>query len=159
MADDLPDTASNITMDIQQIMRYLPHRYPFLLIDKVIRCTPMVSLTAIKNVTVNEPHFTGHFPHRPVFPGVLLLEAMAQATGLLAFASLGPDLGKGKVFYFVAIDDCRFRAPVVPGDQVHFTVRYLSDKRGIWKFAGIGEVDGKLVVEAELMCAAREEAH
>ena len=160
----MPDTVGTVqdgtvTMDIQQIMRLLPHRYPFLLIDRVVRCTPGESLTALKNVTVNEPFFTGHFPHRPVFPGVLMLEAMAQATGLLAFASLGPEMGKDKVFYFVAIDGCRFREPVGPGDQIMFTVRHVTNKRGIWKFAGIGEVDGRLVVEAELMCAAREEAH
>jgi 3-hydroxyacyl-[acyl-carrier-protein] dehydratase len=138
-------------------MRQLPHRYPFLLIDRVVAVKPGESLTALKNVTINEPFFPGHFPHKPVMPGVLMLEAMAQACGLLAFATLGGAPGN-TLFYFVAIDGCRFRDPVEPGDQLVFEVRYVTAKRNIWKFAGVAKVDGKVVCEAELMCAAREEA-
>lgn len=141
--------------DIHAIMRQLPHRYPFLLIDRVLECTPGQTLTALKNVTINEPFFPGHFPNRPVMPGVLILEAMAQATGLLAFATLGHAPAKDELYYFVGIDKARFREPVEPGDQVLFKVRVLGSKRGIWKFAGSAEVGVRRVAEAELMCAAR----
>ena len=143
-------------LDIHAIMRQLPHRYPFLLIDRVLDCKPGESLTALKNVTINEPFFPGHFPQRPVMPGVLILEAMAQATGLLAFASLGSAPAKDDIYYFVGIDKARFREPVEPGDQLLFNVRVLASKRGIWKFAGTAEVDGRVAAEAELMCAARK---
>ena len=143
-------------LDIHGIMKQLPHRYPFLLVDKVLECKPGESLTALKNVTINEPFFPGHFPQRPVMPGVLILEAMAQATGLLAFASLGAAPAKDEIYYFVGIDKARFREPVEPGDQLIFKVKVLASKRGIWKFAGIAEVDGRVAAEAELMCAARK---
>ncbi len=143
-------------LDIHAIMRQLPHRYPFLLIDRVLECKPGETLTALKNVTINEPFFPGHFPHHPVMPGVLILEAMAQATGLLAFASLGHPPAENELYYFVGIDNARFREPVEPGDQILFKVRVLASKRGVWKFAGIAEVDGRTAAEAELMCAARK---
>lgn len=143
-------------LDIHAIMRQLPHRYPFLLIDRVLECTPGETLTALKNVTINEPFFPGHFPQRPVMPGVLILEAMAQATGLLAFASLGHAPKENELYYFVGIDKARFRKQVEPGDQLIFKVKVLATKRGIWKFAGVAEVDGEVAAEAELMCAAQQ---
>ena len=144
-------------MDIHEIMRLLPHRYPFLLVDRVLEVKKGESIVAVKNVTVNEPCFTGHFPGNPVFPGVLMLEAMAQSCGLLAFATLGGKPDGKTLFYFVSIDGCRFRGPVGPGDQVVLKTRYLTQKRAIWKFACSAEVDGKVVCEAEIMCAARGE--
>ena len=143
-------------LDIHAIMKQLPHRYPFLLVDRVLDCVPGETLTALKNVTINEPFFPGHFPQRPVMPGVLILEAMAQATGLLAFASIGAAPDSNELYYFVGIDKARFRAPVEPGDQIIFKVRVLASKRGMWKFAGTAEVDGQVAAEAELMCAARK---
>ncbi len=137
-------------------MRQLPHRYPFLLIDRVLECTPGESLTALKNVTINEPFFPGHFPHHPVMPGVLILEAMAQATGLLAFATLGKPPSDNELYYFVGIDKARFREPVEPGDQLIFKVRIEAQKRNIWKFSGVAEIDGRVAAEAELMCAAQK---
>src|ERR1700722_14933914 len=142
-------------MDIQAIMKQLPHRYPFLLLDRVIECTPGESLIALKNVTINEPFFPGHFPQRAVMPGVLILEAMAQATGLLAFATIGHPPGPNELYYFVGIDKARFREMVVPGDQILFKVKILAAKRSIWKFSGVAEVDGKVAAEAELMCAGK----
>jgi 3-hydroxyacyl-[acyl-carrier-protein] dehydratase len=142
-------------MDIQAILKQLPHRYPFLLLDRVVECTPGESLVALKNVTINEPFFPGHFPQRAVMPGVLILEAMAQATGLLAFATIGHPPGPNELYYFVGIDKARFREMVVPGDQILFKVKILAAKRNIWKFSGIAEVDGKVAAEAELMCAGQ----
>lgn len=143
-------------LDIHAIMRQLPHRYPFLLIDRVLECTPGESLTALKNVTINEPFFPGHFPHHPVMPGVLILEAMAQATGLLAFATLGKPPSDNELYYFVGIDKARFREPVEPGDQLIFKVKIEAQKRNIWKFSGVAEVEGRTAAEAELMCAAQK---
>lgn len=142
-------------MDIQAILKQLPHRYPFILVDRVLECTPGESLVALKNVTINEPFFPGHFPQRAVMPGVLILEAMAQATGLLAFATIGHPPGPNELYYFVGIDKARFREMVVPGDQILFKVKILAAKRNIWKFSGIAEVDGKVAAEAELMCAGQ----
>lgn len=142
-------------MDIQAILKQLPHRYPFLLLDRVVECTPGESLIALKNVTINEPFFPGHFPQRAVMPGVLILEAMAQATGLLAFATIGHPPGPNELYYFVGIDKARFREMVVPGDQILFKVKILAAKRSIWKFSGVAEVDGKVAAEAELMCAGK----
>ncbi len=144
-------------MDIHEVMRHLPHRYPFLLIDRVIDYKPGESLVALKNVTINEPFFPGHFPHHPVMPGVLILEALAQATGLLAFRtedSTGVD--ENTIYYFVGIDNARFKQPVMPGDQLHLEVQVVRSMRGIWKFSGEAKVDGKVVASAELMCAKRE---
>ena len=143
-------------MDIQGIFKQLPHRYPFLLLDRVLECTPGESLTALKNVTINEPFFPGHFPQRAVMTGVLILEAMAQATGLLAFATLGKPPGDDELYYFVGIDKARFREPVEPGDQIIFKVRIEAQKRNIWKFSGVAEVEGRVAAEAELMCAAQK---
>lgn len=147
---------TDIFMDIHGIMKQLPHRYPFLLVDRVLECTPGETLTAIKNVTMNEPQFTGHFPHRPVMPGVLILEAMAQATGLLAFATMGSPPGGNALYYFVGVDKARFKKPVEPGDQLVMKVDVVRTIRGVWRFKAIAKVDGKVVAEAELMCASKE---
>ena len=146
---------SDPVMDVQEIMRLLPHRYPFLLVDRVLEVKSGESIVAVKNVTVNEPFFQGHFPGKPVFPGVLMLEALAQTCGLLGFHTMGGTPDPHTLFYFVAIDGCRFRDRVEPGDQVILKARYVAQKRAIWKFACTAEVDGKVVCEADLMCAAR----
>lgn len=143
-------------MDIHAIMKQLPHRYPFLLVDRVLECKKGESLVAIKNVTINEPFFPGHFPHRPVMPGVLILEALAQATGLLAFETVGAAPDAGTLYYFVGIDKARFRRPVEPGDQLRMEVKLLRTMRGMWKFEACAYVDGDVACDAELMCAARE---
>jgi 3-hydroxyacyl-[acyl-carrier-protein] dehydratase len=145
-----------MTMDIAQIMRHLPHRYPFLLVDRVLEMTPNEHIVAIKNVSMNEPHFPGHFPNHPVMPGVLLIEALAQTAGLLAFKSDGRDVAENSVIYFVGIDAARFKRPVVPGDQVRMEARILRCTRGIWKFAAKATVDGQLACEAELMCTLKQ---
>lgn len=144
------------TLDIHEILNHLPHRYPFLLIDRVIECEPGKHLIGIKNVTFNEPYFTGHFPRRPVMPGVLILEALAQATGILAFRTVGKIPDENSLYYFVGIDNARFKHPVSPGDQLQLKVTYIKKKRGIWKFDGEALVDGNVVCCAELMCAERE---
>lgn len=140
-------------MDIQQIQSLLPHRYPFLLVDRVIEVEPGKRLVAIKNVTINEPFFQGHFPSKPVMPGVLLIEAMAQATGLLAMESA--DVPKEAIYYLVGVDKARFKRPVVPGDQLVFEVEVLKHRRDIWVFAAEAKVDGNAVASAEIMCTAR----
>ena len=142
--------------DIREILKYLPHRYPFLMIDRVLSFEHEKSLTAIKNITFNEPIFTGHFPQSPVFPGVLILEAMAQASALLAFKSLGGYPSEKTLYLLVGIDKARFKVQVVPGDQLHFCVTVLREKRGIWKFDAIATVDGKTVCTAEVMIAKNE---
>jgi len=143
-------------MDIHQVLRHLPHRYPFLLIDRVIECIPGQSLTALKNVSYNEPYFSGHFPARPVMPGVLILEALAQATGILAFRSTNSTPDDGYLYYFVGIDRARFKQPVEPGDQVILDVQLRRNVRNIWQFTGEATVDGKTAASAEIMCAAKE---
>ncbi|MCB1797583.1 MAG: 3-hydroxyacyl-ACP dehydratase FabZ [Gammaproteobacteria bacterium] len=140
-------------MDIQQIQSLLPHRYPFLLVDRVIEVEPGKRLVAIKNVTINEPFFQGHFPSKPVMPGVLLIEAMAQATGLLAMESA--EVPKEAIYYLVGVDKARFKRPVVPGDQLVFEVEVLKHRREIWVFAAEAKVDGSAVASAEIMCTAR----
>ena len=142
-------------LDIHQIMELLPHRYPFLLIDRVLDIADGKRLTAIKNVTVNEPFFPGHFPGQPVMPGVLILEAMAQATGLLAFSQMG-DAHKDKLYLLVAIDKARFRHRVMPGDQLEIDVELKRNMRGIGQFQCQARVDGEVVAEAEMMCSAQE---
>jgi len=144
------------SMDIHEVLKQLPHRYPFLLVDRVLECIPGESLVGIKNVTVNEPYFVGHFPKRPVMPGVIILEALAQATGLLAFATVGSTPDDNVLYYFVGIDKARFRKPVEPGDQVVLKVELLRKIRGMWKFSTQAEVDGKVVASAEMMCAPSE---
>jgi 3-hydroxyacyl-[acyl-carrier-protein] dehydratase len=144
-----------MTMEITDIIRYLPHRYPFLLVDRVLELEEGVRVVAIKNVTMNEPFFPGHFPHHPIMPGVMIIEAMAQAAGLLAFRSSGSEVSEDSVVYFVGIDNARFKRPVVPGDQLRFEVKVLKTLRGIWKFHVLATVDGQLACEAELMCTLR----
>lgn len=140
-------------MDIEKIMGYLPHRYPFLMVDRVISCEAGKNIVACKNVTINEPFFQGHFPVKPVMPGVMVIEALAQACGLLAFVTANVIPSDDNIFYFVGIDKARFRAPVLPGDQLVLNVELVRKIRTIWKFSGRAEVDGKLVASAELMCA------
>lgn len=154
--EDITVNESMSTMDIHDILKHLPHRYPFLLIDRVLDYKVKDSLTAIKNVTINEPFFTGHFPIRPVMPGVLILEAMAQATGLLASHTIDTTPGNGFLYYFVGIDDARFKRPVEPGDQLLIEVSVIRAVRNIWRFDAKASVDGKIVCTAKIMCAAKE---
>ncbi len=144
------------TMDIHKVLSLLPHRYPFLLIDKVIEFEANERLLAVKNVTYNEPYFTGHFPVRPVMPGVLIVEAMAQATGLLAMESRPDEVGSSSLYYFVGIDNARFKRPVEPGDQLFIEVFLKNVKRGIWIFKCEAKVDEKIVATADVMCTARD---
>ncbi len=142
-------------MNIGEIHNYLPHRYPFLLIDRVLEIDLGKSLTAIKNVSINEPHFTGHFPNQPVMPGVLIIEALAQATGILAFKS---EVGRpvdGRIYMLVAVDNVRFKKVVQPGDQLKLEVKVLTIKRGVWKFDCRASVDEQIVTNATLMCAQK----
>jgi 3-hydroxyacyl-[acyl-carrier-protein] dehydratase len=143
-------------MDINEIMKVLPHRYPFLLIDRVVSFDPNETLVATKNVTINEPFFQGHFPGHPVMPGVLIIEAMAQTAALLAFQSLDITKPENHVVYFVGIDQARFKKPVAPGDQLIITAEIIRNLKGIWKFSAKAEVDGKIASEAVLMCTMRE---
>jgi len=140
-------------LDIEGIMRQLPHRYPFLLVDRVLACVPGEYIHALKNVTFNEPFFPGHFPHRPVMPGVMIIEALAQAAGILAFKTVKVVPDSETRFYFVAIDNARFRKPVEPGDQLKLKVTLKRAFKGIWKFHGSAEVDGVEVAAAEMMVA------
>jgi len=142
-----------VKMDIEAIMRQLPHRYPFLLVDRVLSCVPGQYVHALKNVTFNEPYFPGHFPHRPVMPGVIIIEALAQACGILAFKTVGVVPDHDTRFYFVAIDNARFRKPVEPGDQLILKVVLKRAFKGIWKFACIAEVENQEVASAEIMVA------
>jgi 3-hydroxyacyl-[acyl-carrier-protein] dehydratase len=143
-------------MDIHQILEYLPHRYPFLLVDRVVAMEPGKSIHAYKNVTINEPYFIGHFPHHPVMPGVLIMEALAQAAGILSFKTTESKPDAHSLFYFVGIDECRFKKPVMPGDQLHLHVEILRMMRGVLKFKAEARVDGQIVAEATLMCAKRD---
>jgi 3-hydroxyacyl-[acyl-carrier-protein] dehydratase len=145
-----------MSMDINDILRHLPHRYPFLLIDRVIEFNKGESLTGIKNVTYNEPFFQGHFPQRPVMPGVLILEAMAQATGLLAFRTLENTADRDTLYFLVGMDRVRFKRPVEPGDQLLLSARLLKTKRGIWMFDCDARVDGAIAASAEIMCTERD---
>ncbi|MDR7048573.1 3-hydroxyacyl-[acyl-carrier-protein] dehydratase [Duganella sp. 3397] len=156
MTTTQPDTAK--TMDICEIKSYLPHRYPMLLVDRVLAYEEGKSITAIKNVTVNEEFFNGHFPHKPVMPGVLMIEAMAQTAALLSFKTMGIKPDESSVVYFVGIDGARFKRPVGPGDQLKMDVEILRNARGIWKYKAVGTVDGQVAVEAELMCTIRSVA-
>jgi 3-hydroxyacyl-[acyl-carrier-protein] dehydratase len=142
--------------DVREVMKFLPHRYPFLMIDNVIEFEAGKRLLAIKNVTYNEPHFAGHFPHNPIMPGVLIIEALAQATGLLSMKTLTERGGGFGEYYLVGIDNARFKRSVVPGDQLMIEAVYKKDKRNIWTFAASATVDGKLVVSADIMCASKE---
>lgn len=145
-----------IAMDIQEILRILPHRYPFLLLDKVIEFEKDKRLLAIKNVTYNEPFFTGHFPVKPVMPGVMIVEAMAQATGLLAGASNPESVTDTSIYLFVGIDKARFKKPVAPGDQLQIEAVLTNLKRGIGVYECVATVDGKVVATANIMCTSRD---
>jgi 3-hydroxyacyl-[acyl-carrier-protein] dehydratase len=140
-------------MDIQAVLAQLPHRYPFLLVDRVIECVPGKRIHALKNVTVNEPFFPGHFPGRPTMPGVMILEALAQAAGILAFKTAGVVPDENSRFYFVGIDGARFRRPVLPGDQLALKATFDRAMRGIWKFTTVAEVEGEEVASATMMVA------
>jgi 3-hydroxyacyl-[acyl-carrier-protein] dehydratase len=142
-------------MNIHQILQHLPHRYPFLLVDRVLDVVKDERITALKNVTINEPFFPGHYPHHPVMPGVLVIEALAQTAAILSFQSLGDKPDSKSVYYFLGIDNARFKRPVVPGDQLILEVSITTNRRGIWKFSGIAKVEGKVAAEAELMCAEK----
>jgi 3-hydroxyacyl-[acyl-carrier-protein] dehydratase len=142
-------------MDIHQILECLPHRYPFLLVDRVIEVVPGERITALKNVTINEPFFPGHYPHHPVMPGVLVIEALAQTAAILSFKTLGSGPDENSVYYFVGIDNARFKRPVSPGDQLIFEVALTANKRGLWKFSAVAKVDGAVAAEAEIMCTVR----
>lgn len=143
-------------LDIHKVMKKLPHRYPMLMVDKVLSFERGKRITAVKNVTINEPVFTGHFPNRPVFPGVLILEALAQASAILAFETMGEDPDDTTVYYFVGIDGARFKRPVEPGDQIMLDVEVLRNKAGIYKFKAQASVDGTVAAEAEIMCTSRK---
>ena len=143
-------------MDINQILEHLPHRFPFLLIDRVVECIPGERILALKNVSMNEPFFPGHFPHFPVMPGVLTIEAMAQAAAVLSFRTMGAKPNEESVYYFAGIDNARFKRPVVPGDQLMIEVSITYNKRGLWKYAGVARVDGQIAAEADMVCALRE---
>jgi len=146
-------------MNINEIKEYLPHRYPFLLVDRVVELVENESILAYKNVTTNEPFFNGHFPDFPVMPGVLIIEAMAQAAGILGFKSLNKKPSDGSIYYLVGTDNLRFKRPVQPGDRLMLSARILAEKRGIWKFECEARVDGDLVCSAVVICADREKQY
>lgn len=143
-------------MEIREILDHLPHRYPFLLVDRVVECEPGKRILAYKNVTINEPFFIGHFPHFPVMPGVLIIEALAQAAAILSFKTMQTQPDEKSVYYFAGIDGARFKRPVVPGDKLELEASIVYNRRGIWKYTGVARVDGQLAAEAELLCALRE---
>lgn len=142
-------------MEINEILEYLPHRYPFLLVDRVLEIEDGQRIRALKNVTMNEPFFPGHFPNHPVMPGVLIIEAMAQAAALLSFKSTGVKPDENSVVLFAGIDAVRFKRQVVPGDQLIFEIEMLQSKRNIYKYKGVARVAGEIAAEAELMCALK----
>ena len=143
-------------MDIHEILDHLPHRYPFVLIDKVISLELGKEITAIKNVTINEPFFTGHFPYHPVMPGVLIVEAMAQAAAILSFKTMDTKPSEESVYYFAGIDKARFKKPVGPGDQIILNVKIDRVLKGIWKYSGTAKVFDEVVAEASMMCILKE---
>ena len=142
-------------MDIDAIREHLPHRYPFLLVDRVVDIELGKRIEAYKNLSINEPFFDGHFLDNPVFPGVLLVEAMAQAAGILGFKSMGKTPADGSIYYLVGVDNLRFKRPCVPGDRVHLHADIVSKRRGIWKFAVRAEVEGNICASATILCADR----
>ena len=149
-----PETIESL--EINQIMKTLPHRYPFLLIDRVSDYKIGEYLIAIKNVSYNEPCFTGHFPHRPIFPGVLILEAMAQATGVLSFKTMGKEPNQNSLYFFAGVDKARFKKPVVPGDQLQIEVILKKMRQRTVKYDAVARVDGNIVCSAEVMCVEKE---
>ena len=142
-------------MDVNEIRNLLPHRYPFLLVDRVLELTPGESIVAYKNLSINEPFFDGHFPQQPIFPGVLLIEAMAQAAGILGFKTQGKTPADGSMYLLAGVDNLRFKRPCVPGDRVMLRASIISDRRGIWKFDVSSDVDGALAASATMLCADR----
>ncbi len=148
----------NDAMEIGQVLEHLPHRYPFLLIDRIRTIELGKRIVALKNVTINEPFFQGHFPQRPIMPGVLILEAMAQAAGILVFQTQGNKPEANSVYYLAGIDKARFKRPVVPGDQLELEVTIERSVRGVWKFSCRARVDGAVVCEAEMLCSVRKAA-
>jgi len=143
-------------LDVKEIFDYLPHRYPFLLVDRVTEFESGVSLKGYKNITYNEPQFTGHFPDNPIMPGVMIIEAMAQCTGILAFKSQAQKPDGRSMYYLAAVDNCRFRKPAIPGDRLDFEVKALTNKKGIWKFECETRVDGQVIAACDMMCAKRD---
>ncbi|QQD20176.1 3-hydroxyacyl-ACP dehydratase FabZ [Spongiibacter nanhainus] len=143
-------------MDINEVQEYLPHRYPFLLVDRVIELNLGESIVAVKNVTGNENHFNGHFPGLPIMPGVLIIEAMAQAAGILGFKTLDKKPADGSIYMFAGVDNARFKRQVVPGDQLILKAQYVSDKKGLWKFDCQSFVDDKLACSATILCIDRK---
>ncbi len=146
--DDM-ETVPDTVIEVARIMEMIPHRYPFLLVDRIVNLVPGATATGLKNVTFNEPYFAGHFPGVPVMPGVLIIESMAQTSALLVVATLGPD-AEGKLVYFMSIDGARFRKPVVPGDSMLVTVKRLQNRRNVWKFSCCAKVEDNLVAEATI---------
>ncbi|MGH8765779.1 MAG: 3-hydroxyacyl-ACP dehydratase FabZ [Burkholderiales bacterium] len=142
-------------MSIHEVLEYLPHRFPFLMIDRVLECEPGKRILALKNVSANEPQFPGHFPYRPVMPGVLILEAMAQAAAILVFRTLGRKPDASSIYYYAGVDNARFKRPVEPGDQLRIEVSIMGNKRGIWKFHCAANVEDFLVAEADILCTER----
>ena len=145
-----------IQMNLHQVLEYLPHRYPFLLLDRVLSCEPGKDIVALKNVTINEPFFNGHFPHYPVMPGVLIIEALAQAAAILSFLTQNEKPDPNSIYYFVGIDNARFKKPVSPGDALHLHVALDKHKSGLWRYNAQAKVEGELVAEAQLLCAKRD---
>jgi 3-hydroxyacyl-[acyl-carrier-protein] dehydratase len=142
-------------MDVYEILTRLPHRFPMLMIDRVLECEPGKRIVALKNVSINEPFFPGHFPGVPIMPGVLILEAMAQAAGLLAFSTLGMQADGESLYYFAGIDEARFKRPVKPGDQLRIEVEATANRLNLWKFTCVAKVDGAVATEAKIMCTMR----
>jgi 3-hydroxyacyl-[acyl-carrier-protein] dehydratase len=143
-------------MDVTEIKKWLPHRYPFLLVDRVVELTVGESIVAYKNISVNEEVFNGHFPQAPIFPGVMIIEALAQAAGILGFKTLGKTPQDGSVYLFAGADNVRFRRQVIPGDRLQLEAKVVSEKRGIWKFECVASVDGQLAASATILCADRK---
>jgi len=148
----MTNEATSTSMDIHEILDHLPHRYPFVLIDRIISMELNKEIIALKNVTINEPFFPGHFPYHPVMPGVLIVEAMAQAAAVLSFKTMGVKPSDDSVYYFAGIDSARFKKPVSPGDQIILNVKIDRILKGIWKYSGVARVDGNVVAEAQMMC-------
>ena len=148
--------AEQVKLDIKDILDTLPHRYPFILVDKVLELIPNRKIRAVKNVTINEEFFIGHFPHYPVMPGVLIIEALAQTAGILSFKSMNESANEESLYFFVGIDNCRFKRPVGPGDILALNVQIEKVKGGVWKYQATAEVEQKVCAQAELMCALRK---
>jgi 3-hydroxyacyl-[acyl-carrier-protein] dehydratase len=148
----MTNKTDSTSMDIHEILEHLPHRYPFVLVDRVVSLELGKEIVAIKNVSVNEPYFPGHFPYHPVMPGVLIIEAMAQAAAILSFKTMDTKPSDDSVYYFAGIDSVRFKKPVSPGDQIILNVKIDRILKGIWKYSGVASVDGAVVAEAQMMC-------